>query len=111
MKKENAYLTVEAALVFPIVISVILFIVYMLIFQYDRCLLEQDLGAMALWGSRVETSSGVSMEELTRQRMASMYREKYAAWKITALDASLERNCFSVKGVGQLTFPLPGWNF
>ncbi|MCI8801026.1 pilus assembly protein [Acetatifactor muris] len=111
MKKENAYLTVEAALVFPIVISVILLIVYMLIFQYDRCLLEQDLGAMALWGSRVETSSGVSMEELTRQRMAAMYRDKYAAWKITVLDASLERNCFSVKGAGQLTFPLPGWNF
>lgn len=111
MKKENAYFTVEAALVFPMVISVILFVIYMLIFQYDRCLLEQDLGAMALWGSRVETPSGVSLEDLTRQRVAAMYREKYAVWQITALDASLERNCFSVEGAGQLTFPLPGWNF
>ena len=65
MKGKNAYFTVEAALVFSITISVILFVVYLLLFQYDRCLLEQDMGAMALWGSRVEASDGMSLEEKT----------------------------------------------
>lgn len=110
MKGKNAYFTVEAALVFSITISVILFVVYLLLFQYDRCLLEQDMGAMALWGSRVEASDGMSLEEKTRQRIAVMYRDKYVVWKMTRLDASLERNRFSVKGAGQLTFPLAGWN-
>lgn len=111
MKRENAYLTAEAALVMPIVIGVILFIIYMLLFQYDRCLLEQDLGAMALWGSRVEYYEISDLEQMTQERIAGMYRDKYAAWEITELHASLQRNTFAVKGAGQLTFPVPGWNF
>lgn len=51
MEKKNAYFTVEAALVLPIVIAALLFVIYMMLFQYDRCLLEQDMGAIALWGS------------------------------------------------------------
>ena len=111
MKKENGYFTVEAALVFPMAISVILFVIYMMLFQYDRCLLEQDLGAMALWGSRAEATDGVSLEDKIRQRVTSMYMDKYAAWKVTVLDTSLEKNRFSAKGAGKLTFPVPGWNF
>lgn len=104
-------MTAEAALVMPMVIGVILFVIYMLMFQYDRCLLEQDLGAMALWGSRVEFSEVSDLEQMTQARIAGMYQEKYLAWEITELNASLERNSFSVRGGGQLTFPVPGWNF
>lgn len=53
MEKKNAYFTVEAALVLPIVIAALLFVIYMMLFQYDRCLLEQDMGAIALWGALV----------------------------------------------------------
>ena len=99
MKERNAYFTVEAALVFPVVISLLLFIIYMLFYQYDRCLLEQDMGAMALWGSLEEADNAGELEEKTRNRMREMYRE-----------AGLEQNRFSAKGAGSLTFPLPGWN-
>ena len=45
MKKESdAYFTVEAAILYPIILSVILLMTYLLLFQYDRCLLEQDIG-------------------------------------------------------------------
>ena len=111
MKKENAYFTVEAAMVFPVVMACILFVVYMMLYQYDRCMLEQDLGAAALWGSRVEASGGESLEELIQGRMNEINREKYAAWSLTALDAALDKNNFSVTGAGQIRFPLPGWNF
>ena len=111
MKNRNAYFTVEAALVLPIVIGAMLFVIYTMLFQYDRCLLEQDIGAMALWGSLVETSDTEQLEQKTRERMAALYREKYMAWRITRLDASLDGNRFRVEGAGQLTFPVPGWNF
>lgn len=110
MKERNAYFTVEAALVFPVVISVLLFVVYMLLFQYDRCLLEQDLGGIAMYGSILEDTDTGALEQKAARRISELYREKYAAWRITALDASFGQNKFSVQGSGQLTFPMPGWN-
>ena len=70
MKKENAYMTVEAALLFPFVIGSILFVIYMLFFQYDRCLLDQDMGAMALWGSTIQNSDTEALEAEIQKRGA-----------------------------------------
>lgn len=111
MERENAYLTVEAALVFPLVMGMILLVVYLLLFQYDRCLLEQDLGAMALWGGQVEEDDTAALEQRVQTRMAELYREKYVAWEFESLDANLNKNRFSVKGRGRLSFPVPGFNF
>ena len=110
MRKRNAYFTVEAALILPLVMSALLLVTFLVIFQYDRCLLEQDMGAMALWGSLEEADNAGELEEKTRNRMREMYREKYMAWSFTELEAGLEQNRFSAKGAGSLTFPLPGWN-
>ena len=109
--KKNAYFTVEAALVFPVALGTVLLVVYMLLFQYDRCLMEQDLGALALWGSRVRAESAEELEELIRKRTAGIYRDKYAAWQMLALDVRLEHNRFTAFGEGRLTFPAPGLNF
>lgn len=110
-RKRNAYFTVEAALVLPVVIGAILFVIYTMLFQYDRCLLEQDIGAIAMWGSLVEVSDTAELERVAQERMAGLYREKYMAWRIMRLEACLNRNRFCVEGAGQLAFPLPGWNF
>lgn len=111
MKERNAYFTVEAALVLPVVIGAMLFVIYTMLFQYDRCLLEQDIGAIALWGSLAEASNTAALEQKAQTRMSGLYREKYVAWRITELNAALDRNRFCVEGAGQLTFPVPGWNF
>ena len=111
MENRNAYFTVEAALVLPLVIGAVLFVIYTMLFQYDRCLLEQDVGAIALWGSIAEASDTGELERKVQARIAELYREKYVAWRITKLNASLDRNRFGAQGEGQLTFPVPGWNF
>lgn len=111
MKDENAYFTVEAALVLPVVIGAILFVMYTMLFQYDRCLLEQDLGGIALWGSLAEAPDETAFGQMAQERLDGLYRAKYAVWRITELDASLDRNRFVVKGEGRLAFPAPGWNF
>ena len=111
MKNADAYFTVEAALVLPVLMGAILFVIYILFFQYDRCLLEQDLGAMALWGSRLEESGQERLEEKVQERVRGLYKEKYMAWDFAVLEASLEKNTFSAKGAGRVNFPLPGWDF
>lgn len=100
--KENAYFTVEAALVFPVAAGMILFIVYMLLFQYDRCLLEQDMGAAALWGSRLEGEDAEALCKRIQDRLLNIYQDKYAAWEFAVLRASIEKNGFSVQGEGRL---------
>lgn len=39
----TGYLTIEAAIIVPIALFCILLILFLAFFQYDRCLLEQDL--------------------------------------------------------------------
>lgn len=111
MKRLDAYMTVEAALLFPIVMGSILFVVYMMMFQYDRCLLEQDTGAIALWGSLAEAADKAELEYKIQKRMSEIYRDKYVVWKFQALDASLDKNRFTVNSAGQLSFPFTGLNY
>lgn len=50
----KAYFTVEAACVLPIVFGVYIFLIYGMFYQYDRCLLEQDVALQVLkeqWGT------------------------------------------------------------
>ena len=54
----KAYFTVEAACVLPIVFGVYIFLIYEMFYQYDRCLLEQDVALQVLkeqWGAEHKT--------------------------------------------------------
>lgn len=107
----KAYVTLEAALLLPILIGAVLFVIYMMLFQYNRCLMNQDLGAMALWGSIRQSDDGKRLEAIIRERMDNIYRDKYIAWHFTELKAGVKKNYFEAEGIGKLTFPFPGWNF
>ncbi len=43
MKRENAYMTLEAAVVFVIVLNVLFFGIYILFFSYNKCLMSASL--------------------------------------------------------------------
>lgn len=113
MRIRNAYFTVEAALVLPMVMSAMLVGIYLFCYQYDRCLMEQDMGSLILWGNIMAAEKAGDIEDIREsllQRAARVNREKYAAWKLTAIDIRLEKNELSVAGRGELAFPMPGWN-
>ena len=91
-KNYKAYFTVEAAVLYPIVLGVIVLMTYLLFFQYDRCLLEQDMGRAAVRsGSRWMQKK----EELNRQlQEKDMFfdTEKYIAWESELPVWKLEKN-------------------
>lgn len=104
MKKLDAYLTVEAALVLPIVILVILLIIYLLFFQYDRCLMEQNTGILALRGCTNQCADGKDLvSELVIQSQKKDNR--YLAWNMEEAKIALRGNRVSVKRSGTLVFP------
>lgn len=110
VRGNEAYFTVEAAFVMPVVFSIFLAMIYLFLYQYDRCLLEQDMGSLVLWGNAVPAESARELEEQLRHRASGIYHDKYFAWTTTDIDIELERKCIVVTGKGHLTFPLPGWN-
>lgn len=103
-KETGAYLTVEAALVMPIVLAVVIFVMYMLFFQYDRCLMEQNAGVFALRGCTLQIPD--KEERLLKlQQMPLQKDEKYLAWEALKPSITLKGNKILLEQSGHLKFP------
>lgn len=109
--RENAYFTVEAALVLPLVIGALIFTIFLFIFQYDRCLLEQDINMLAVCAGTAMAENSEALEEIIRKKASEVFMDKYAAWTMSDLQIAVKGNRVSVRGGGYLTLPLPEWNF
>ncbi|MBQ2804010.1 MAG: hypothetical protein IJF07_08950, partial [Lachnospiraceae bacterium] len=103
--KENGYFTVEAALVLPIVLGVNLLIIYMLFFQYDRCLLEFDIGIVILRGVNLQTENKDELQRQINSLAKSIDWERYIAWETDKLYTKVEGTDITVQGSGRLCFP------
>lgn len=113
MNRRNAYFVVEAALVLPLVMSAMMIGIYLFCYQYDRCLLEQDMISLMLWSNAIATENAGESEEIKeilQTRASDINLEKYAAWEMTAVEIKLEKNDISLIGRGELAFPIAGWN-
>ncbi len=53
MKKVGAFVTVEYALLLPVILIVYSFLIYISIYQYDACLLQNDAYFYALEGEHM----------------------------------------------------------
>ena len=99
-RKVQAYFTVEAAMIIPVVISVILFIIGLWFFQYDRCLLEQDMGALALKGSAVNAADKTEAAEQMKDLQSRISRDKFVLWNQKEVEIKLEKDTIAVRGSG-----------
>lgn len=109
--KVGAYFTVEAVLILPIVLGVILLIIYLWFFQYDRCLMEQDIGALALRGAALEAADNENRVRALKDYANEMYLEKYIAWNQELAAIKMQQRKITVGGKGSLNFPFKGLNF
>lgn len=109
MGKENAYLTVEAAMVFPIVLAVQLLVVYLLVFQYNRCLLNQDMGRLAVLGCGAEERGKEALAEYLERCAKELCTEHYFVWEMSMLDVELAGDTVRIEGEGEILFPFPEW--
>lgn len=114
MKKTNkvdAYFTVEAVLVLPLVLMMIVFVMYLWFFQYNRCLLEQDVGMLALKGTTLQ-------DVTTEERMCELqnlsegvYRNKYIACEDLLNSAKVQSGKVFVEGSMKMSLPFMGTYF
>ncbi len=101
----DGYFTVEATMVLPIVLVMIVLTIYLLFFQYNRCLLEQDVGILALRGVALQADNNQDRIQLLSQQKAGLYYEKYIAWEQQEISVGIERGVLYVKGGGMVKFP------
>ena len=103
----DAYLTVEAAMVLPIVVGVVVFVIYLLFFQYDRCLMEQNTGMLAL---RACTMPVKDNEERMRMLMedTSKADERYLVWTLEDAVMKFKGNQIQIERSGMLRCPFQG---
>lgn len=105
----DGYLTVEAALVFPVVLAVQILAVYLFVFQYDRCLLNQDMARLVVLGCGAEEQEKSELAEYLKRCVGELYLEKYVAWEMEDVEMELVKEDVCVEGRGRLLFPVPGW--
>ncbi len=93
---------------FPIVLGVILFTIYLLFFQYDRCILEHSTGVLAMRGCTLQIVGG---EELVRELQDQSREENSGtlAWSTEDAEISMRKNCVSIRRSGGLNFPFRGY--
>lgn len=101
----EGYFTVEAAMVLPMVMMIIVWMLYLLFFQYDRCLLEQDMGVLALRGATLQADNNEERLRLLREEADNLYWEKYIAWESGKIELKLEHGQVSVKQNAEIKFP------
>lgn len=110
MKKWiDAYFTVEAALIIPLVMAVIIFLMYMMFYQYNRCLMEQDLGVLLIKGSVWEVESAKDRVQSISANEEKRNYDKYLIWEKGVVTAVQEKGKLTVSQRGQLMFPFAGW--
>lgn len=79
---ENAYFTLEACMIMPLVFMVILFIMYTGFFFYNKCLLKQDTYRLLLRAGQIKNASNEEIAEEIRQMDSNWYYDKYVMCKI-----------------------------
>lgn len=79
----NGYFTLEAAFILSLVFWIILLIIFLAFYQYNRCLLTQDTYRIALRGSQLKKTSEQDIKLKIQDEITNWYYEKYVAclWK------------------------------
>lgn len=102
--KVAGYFSVEAALVFPLVIGTILLLMYLGFYQYDRCMLEFDVAAIALAGCVCEEEKREAVLDEMQQAAGELSEEKYIAWEAEEIYIEMNGNRVRASGGGNLFF-------
>lgn len=106
-KYINGYFSVEAALVFPAVLGVYIFLIALLFVQYDRCLLEQDMASVLV---KVSNHTGAPQQQLEylRELTESWDREQYLWVRLQSPHFTIQGQKIQLEAAGEYEMPVYG---
>lgn len=104
-KKQNAYFTVEAAMIMPFMVLVQVAIIFLLFFQYNRCLMEQDAAVLALRAGIMAKEDDRTLLEHMKREAQKISQDKYLAWEYASPTLQLKKNKVDIRQECQQIFP------
>lgn len=101
----KGYMTVEASMILPLVFGVVMFVLSLLFYSYDRCLLEQDVAALVV---RSEYLDGGTIEEKAQRmnaEIAQWYWDKYVWMDVRAPKLVVREDSVQIRIEGDFQGP------
>lgn len=86
MKCDSGYFTLEAALILPFVLGIILMVIRIWFFRYDNVLQDMDTGAVVVRASLQRDMSPEERADYVVSQMQERYRDSYIAWNFGELN-------------------------
>lgn len=100
----NGYLTVEASLIFPFVLSVCVAAIYAGIYQYNRCVLKQDAYCAALHAGSLYGADNQEKYNAAYDYLQGLPRQKYLAMRHDYSVTAGTKVCVQTAGSMELPF-------
>ncbi len=98
-------------MLFPFVMGVVLLVIYMWFFLYDRCLMEQDYALITVLGTEQQGLKPAERVEYIQSLISGLYTDEYYAWRMTDPKIRFEKGNVSMIIEGSLEFPFYGLSF
>ncbi len=108
-RKLSGYFSVEAALVVPFAIAAVVTVVYLTIYQYDRCIIEQDLIMVSVYAAAM--NRGDDGENRLQRRVSEVDITQYLNCRLESFQVELAGNTVKSTVSGTYLYPIPGWNW
>ncbi|MBQ8823165.1 MAG: hypothetical protein IJZ82_11015 [Lachnospiraceae bacterium] len=98
----KGYMTVEASLVLPLAFGMMMFVLSLLFYSYDRCLLEQEVMSLLVGSEYLE---GEEKASLLEQEIENWYLDKYVWMDIAVRELVASDNRVKLTVEGRYTGP------
>lgn len=101
----RAFFTVEAALLLPLIMGFFLSVIYLLFYQYNRCLLEQECNILIVRETGLEGYEHSGLLRNLNRKISEINKEKYVSMGMQTFSVSVNGNTLSATGDGQVICP------
>lgn len=103
----KGYFTVETSLILPMVLAVQVFLIYAMLRQYDRCLLEQDMGILTVYAGAAGNTQEAdrALERKNNQRQ----QQHYLIYEEKELSLNTDGGYIEAHSRGKVRMPDMGW--
>ncbi len=108
-KRESAYFTVEAALLFPMVLLFIILMIFLAFYSYDRCVLEQSAYEAALFGTGSHLDSAKASYDASAEAAAQLVKDRLFAVQNVEYRVSVTSDAVTVTYSCEINMPFIAW--
>ena len=99
-KYTDGYLTIEAALIMPIALGIVILVLRIWFFRYDRVLQDMDAGGVVVRCMEQQDMSDDEKAAYVIEQMQGRYKDSYIAWTFGDITAECRKDSVSCSVTG-----------